>query len=667
MHMPKHTNHLAQETSPYLQQHAHNPVEWYPWGSLAIEKARREDKPILLSIGYAACHWCHVMAHESFENEDIAAVMNQLFINIKVDREERPDLDKVYQNAHSLLTQQSGGWPLTIFLSPDDLTPFFSGTYFPPTARYHLPAFKEILNAVAEIYHHRQQDIRAQNTSLLNLLRQQEDKISDITLTNHPIKAAITRLQQKFDPINGGFNGAPKFPQPSRLKFLLSQGSTIPITTLHQMSKGGIYDQLAGGFFRYSVDAQWQIPHFEKMLYDNAQLLLLCALSYEQNRSIIFPNVVHTTGHWIISTMQSADGGYYSSIDADSEGQEGKYYVWDKTELKALLTKDEYQIIQDHYGFNDPANFEHHWHLHISDSLTDIATKYNLSINTVNQLLISAKAKMLVARQQRVSPAIDNKILTSWNALMIKAMIIAGNKFEIPELIDSAYRALEFIYHNLWKNKRLLASYNSGLPAYLDDYVYLIDALIAALQFTWNTQHLLFAIDLTETLLNHFTDPTLGGFYFTANDHEKLIYRPKSMMDEVIPSGNGIAVNILLTLGYLLGENRYLEAAEKTLLAAWPMLLKFPAEHSCLLEGLQNFLEPPNIIILRGSNLDELNHWRTICQRPNNYVFIIPDNIQDLPSALSSKAATGKTCAYVCKGMQCLNVIDDHHQLKSFT
>ncbi len=648
------TNRLATASSPYLQQHAHNPVDWYPWGSEALEKARRDNKPILLSIGYAACHWCHVMAHESFEDKETADVMNQLFINIKVDREERPDLDKIYQTAHYFLTQQSGGWPLTIFLSPQDFAPFFSGTYFPREAHYQLPAFKDVLKNISAIYHQHYDEIRRQNASLLNFLQYQSPVQTNIELNKEPIQLAITSLQHDYDPYNGGFNGAPKFPQPTRLKLLMRNNNPIATTTLAHMARGGIYDQLSGGFFRYSVDAKWEIPHFEKMLYDNAQLLLLYTLADHVD-------VARDTAHWVMNTMQSPLGGYYSSLDADSEGHEGKYYVWDTKEVASLLTPSEYHLLHDYFNLQMPANFENQWHLHITEPLSSVAEKLNMPLNDANQLFLSAKEKMLAARDKRIAPFCDKKILTAWNSLMIKAMMTAGDKLKLPECIESAQAAMTFIQEKLWIHQRLIASLHeekADLPAYLDDYVFLIDALISSLQVAWHTQHLLFAIELTETLLNHFADETHGGFYFTANDHEQLLYRPKTMMDEATPSGNGVAVRVLLTLGYLLGEPRYLNAAEKTLQAAWPALMKFPAEHGSLLEGLNDFLEPPQIIVIRGKNPD-MQIWREKCQRNDNYVFAIPDHEQHLPESLASKTAKKHTCAYVCQGTHCLDVIED--------
>jgi uncharacterized protein len=663
------TNHLAQETSPYLKQHAHNPVDWYPWGTTALEKARRENKPILLSIGYAACHWCHVMAHESFEDEQTAEVMNKLFINIKVDREERPDLDKIYQTAHYLLTQQSGGWPLTLFLTPDDLTPFFSGTYFPREARYQLPGFKEILQAMADIYQHRPTEVKQQNAELIRMLMHSHpgtDGTDYVHLDGQPLQHALPLLRRSYDPLDGGFGGAPKFPQPTRLEFLLQEQSEMAPATLERMAKGGIYDQLGGGFYRYSVDAKWHIPHFEKMLYDNGQLLFLYALAAKYDAKPFFADIARETAEWAIHHMQSPEGGYYASIDADSEGHEGTFYVWDLAEIEQCLSREEYAVTRLYFGLDEPANFENHWHLYVSNDRQQVAEKLTMTLADVKKRLISAEEKLLIARNKRVPPHRDEKILTAWNGLMIKGMLTAGNSLHEPRFIDSAQRALSFIQQKLWQDKRLLVSYKDGkatLSAYLDDYVFLLDAVLTSLQMIWNTEQLLFAIDLADAILHHFSDQTVGGFYFTANDHEKLLYRPKSMMDEAIPAGNGVAVRSLLTLGHLLGDSRYLEAAEKTLQAAWPALVQYPADHATLLLALKDFLGPPRIIIIRGPEPD-LADWQDYARSINNHVFAIPDKVNNLPGLLALKKPHDKICAYICQGMQCSAVIEDKHGLR---
>lgn len=575
-------NHLSKETSPYLLQHADNPVDWYPWGPDALEKARKENKPILLSIGYAACHWCHVMAHESFEDAETAKVMNEYFINIKVDREERPDLDKIYQTTHFLLTQRSGGWPLTIFLTPHDLTPFFSGTYFPAEARYQLPAFKDLLRMLADVYKNQSDNIAKQNQELKRIVHSQPTTLTTIQLTHEPIERALTALHDNYDAIYGGFGGAPKFPHPTAIEFLLTEKSSMATSTLYHMAEGGIYDQLQGGFFRYSVDEKWRIPHFEKMLYDNALLMDSYAMAAKERDEKYFAEITRQTANWALNIMQSPEGGFYSSLDADSEGHEGKFYAWNRQDIESLLTNEENLVARKYFGLDQPANFEDQWHLYLTQPAD-------------HPLMPTIKQKLLTARELRVHPHCDKKILTAWNALMIKSLATASDALQDPRLLHAAEKALAFIRENLWVNNRLYASYKDNVvkhPAYLDDYAFLLEALMTLLQIKSNENYFNFAQQLADTLLTYFYDKEMGGFFFTASDHEKLLYRPKIFADESLPSGNGAAVRALITLGKLSGEKRYQEAAEKTLQVAWPALMRFPAEHCSLLLGLKDFVAP---------------------------------------------------------------------------
>ncbi|MGH8121000.1 MAG: thioredoxin domain-containing protein, partial [Gammaproteobacteria bacterium] len=497
MDTAKYENALIHETSPYLLQHAHNPVQWYPWGKEALERARQENKPILLSIGYSACHWCHVMAHESFEDPQTAAVMNEHFINIKVDREERPDLDRIYQAAQYLLTQRTGGWPLTMFLTPDQL-PFFGGTYFPPVSRYSLPGFRDLLLRVADYYRDALESIRKQNVSMLEAL-QQLGKVSPADtgapLHDEPLHIAVQQLAESYDPVHGGFGGAPKFPHPSSLELLLLHFLRYPEDgesarrslnmlehTLRNMAEGGIYDQLGGGFSRYSVDERWRIPHFEKMLYDNGPLLTLYTQTWQITRQPLYKTIALESADWVMREMQSPAGGYYSSLDADSEGHEGKFYVWDRAEIRSLLDTDEFAIAEKYFGLDQPPNFEGHWHLHVTAPL-EPATEQAVG------LLRNARHKLLATRNTRIRPGRDEKILTSWNALMIKGMATAAAVFDDAPCFLSAERALKFLYTELWRNGRLLATCKDGkahLNAYLDDHAFLIDAILALLSYRWN-------------------------------------------------------------------------------------------------------------------------------------------------------------------------------------
>ncbi|HRY16190.1 MAG TPA: thioredoxin domain-containing protein, partial [Candidatus Competibacteraceae bacterium] len=551
---PAHTNRLIHETSPYLRQHAHNPVDWYPWNEEALDKARRENKPILLSIGYSACHWCHVMAHESFEDEATAQVMNELFVNIKVDREERPDLDKIYQTAFQMLHRRAGGWPLTMFLTHDDHIPFVGGTYFPNQPRYGMPAFVDILRRVSDHYHQRPADIRQQNQALLEILHGElaaPSAAGKIELTVAPLQAARDQAVSHFDPTHGGFGGAPKFPHPTSLERLLRhwtaslqrgepdhQAETAALFTLRKMALGGIYDHLGGGFYRYSVDAEWQIPHFEKMLYDNGPLLALYAQAWRATQDPLFHTVAEETGVWLIREMQSPEGGYYATLDADSEGEEGKFYLWTPEQVREQLTTEEYAVFAVCYGLELPANFEGHaWHLRVAAEPAELARRLNVEPAQVNAWLTAAQRKLFSVRSKRIWPGRDEKILTAWNGLAIRGMAIAGRHLGQPDFVASAERALDFIHNQLWRAGRLQAVYKDGqsrLNAYLDDYAFLIDGILELLQCRWRDGDLDFALALADVLLDRFEDRRNGGFYFTADDHETLIQRPKPPHDDAL-------------------------------------------------------------------------------------------------------------------------------------
>jgi hypothetical protein len=666
-------NRLSQETSPYLRQHAHNPVDWYPWGAAALERARAEHKPILLSVGYSACHWCHVMAHESFEDPQTAQVMNDLFINIKVDREERPDIDRIYQIAQQMLTQRSGGWPLTMFLTHDDQRPFFGGTYFPREARFGLPSFRDLLLRVAEYYRDHESELRKQNAALMSAFDDLNPPAGapDTQLTDAPLQASRAMLAKIFDPHNGGFGGAPKFPHPKTLERLLRDWHAsshllepdlhalyMATLTLRRMGDGGMNDQLGGGFARYSVDEYWMIPHFEKMLYDNGALLAVYADAAVATGDTFYARVAADTAAWAIRETQAPEGGYYSSYDADSEGHEGKFYVWDEDAVRQALTTAEYSAFAPHFGLDRAPNFEGRWHLHVFESTEDVAKRLAKSTDEIEALLESARRKLLALRNLRTWPGRDDKILTSWNALMIRGMAIAARALDRPDLADSATRALDFIRGTLWREGRLLATYKDGrahLNAYLDDYVYLADAVLELQQVRFRSDELAFARKLLDVVLEHFTDPDAGGFFFTSDDHETLIHRSKSFSDDATPAGNGIAAFVLQRLGHLLGDSRYLAAAEKTLRAAAPVLEKYPQAHMSLLIALEELLNPPETIILRGEPA-AIETWRRDLARlyaPRRVVLAVPTSASDLPPALGDKPARGEAVAYVCEGSVC--------------
>ena len=668
---PNYTNHLNTETSPYLLQHAHNPVEWYPWGPQALEKARREDKPILLSIGYSACHWCHVMAHESFEDPAAAEVMNELFVNVKVDREERPDLDKIYQTAHSLLTQRAGGWPLTMFLTADEQIPFFGGTYFPNEPRHGMPAFTDLCQRVAAFYRERRDELEKQNRSLVEFMEtmNQAEAGSDVELEAMPLDVARQQLEKQFDPEQGGFGGAPKFPHPTSIERLLrhwagtrkddktdEQALHMALFTLTRMALGGMYDQIGGGFCRYSVDEQWMIPHFEKMLYDNGPLLSLYSEAWAINGDRLYKRIVEQTADWVIRDMQSPEGGYYSSLDADSEGEEGRFYVWTTEEVRRLLSEQEYRVVAPRLGFDRQPNFEGQWHAHVYESIEALSGKLGLAEADIETHLESARQKLLAAREQRVHPGRDEKILVSWNALMIKGMAQAARHFAEPRYQQSAERALEFIHTQMWTDGRLQATYKDGrahLAAYLDDYVFLIDAILELLQVRWSNADLDFALQLADIVLTHFSDPA-GGFYFTADDHENLIQRPKPLSDDSLPAGNAIAAKVFGRLGHLLGETRFLDAAEQTLKAAWQAIRQGPYGHTGLLLALEEVLYPIETIIIRAD--DNMQAWQDAVARdyaPRRLVFAISNDTANLPGLLSERKPRDGGVAYRCQGMTC--------------
>ncbi len=654
-------NRLANETSPYLQQHAANPVDWHAWGPEALALAAREDKPILLSIGYSACHWCHVMAHESFEDAGIAALMNRDFVNIKVDREERPDLDQIYQAAQQMLTGGAGGWPLTMFLAPDG-APFFGGTYFPNSARYGLPGFGELLARVAQIWREQRAEIGAQSEQLRAAFSRTlpAGAVHRSDLSEAPLQAALQNLRANFDARNGGFGRAPKFPHPTDLELCLRRGeSAIALVTLARMCEGGIYDQLGGGFCRYSVDAHWSIPHFEKMLYDNGPLLQLLADAWLVGKDPLYARCAEATAGWIMREMQSPEGGYYSSLDADSEHEEGKFYVWDREQVRGLLPPDEYAELAAHYGLDAPPNFENrHWHLRVAAPAGNEA------------LLGKAKARLFAAREQRVRPGRDEKILASWNALAIRGMAHAGRVFGRPEWLASARRALEFIRAQMWRDGRLLATAKDGrahLAAYLDDYALLIAALLELLQAEFSAGDLEFAEQLADVLLEQFEDARDGGFFFTARDHEKLLHRPKPGDDHATPSGNGAAAWALGRLAALTGEDRYARAAERTLELFYPAMRDRPAGHAQLLIALDELLTPPSVLVLRGKR-EAVFEWAAELAReflPALTTVPLENGAAGVPPLLDKPPRPEAVNGWLCRGVSCLAPIHALEELRA--
>ena len=678
------TNRLANETSPYLLQHAANPVDWYPWGEEALGLARESGKPILLSVGYSACHWCHVMAHESFEDDATAELMNRHFVNIKVDREERPDIDKIYQTAHQLLTQRPGGWPLTMFINPEDQRPFFGGTYFPNESRYGMPAFGDLISRIAEYYSGNLDEVRSQGQQLQEIFGRLEPASAgdELLLGEAPLNSARERIAASFDREFGGIGSAPKFPHPSTLERLLrhwrdsAHGAEPDVDALYlvslsltRMAEGGIYDQLGGGFCRYSVDRFWQIPHFEKMLYDNGPLLALYAQSFLATGDPLYGRIANETADWMLDDMQSPAGSFYSTRDADSEGEEGRYYVWTPDNVRGALDEASYAVFARHFGLDADANFEGSWHLTVRESLQSIADDLGGDEAALAQTVNDARQTLLQLRSTRVAPGRDEKQLTAWNALAIRGLAIAGRALSRADLVAAADRAACFVRMQLVRDGRLLASHKDGesrFPAYLDDHAFMLDALIELLQCQWGSEHLAFAIELADLLLQHFYDEADGGFYFTADDHEALMHRPKPLADDATPSGNGIAALALQRLGFLLGETRYLDAAEKTLRSAWRAMDEFPQGHVSLLTALEEYLTQPEIIIIRGA-ADDIARWQESAAKlyaPRRLVFGIAADVPDLPQALAEKKSSpDATVAYRCVGSQCSLPLDSWEAL----
>ena len=673
-------NHLGTQTSPYLLQHADNPVNWYPWSQEALALAKQQNKPILLSIGYSACHWCHVMAHESFEDPATASIMNQLFINIKVDREERPDLDKIYQSAHSMLTGRPGGWPLTVFLTPDDQMPFFAGTYFPPVTRYNMPGFQDLLQKIQDIFVNRQPDILEQNQSLKQMLDQMTQSAAQVDLSPLSFDLARKQILSEFDPQQGGYSKAPKFPHPSMIEYSLRHAwktgfsdeeiDHAALFTLDRMALGGIFDHLAGGFCRYSTDDLWMIPHFEKMLYDNGQLLPLYVAAWQRKPNYLYQDTIRKTVSWVIEEMQSPDGGYYSAQDADSEGEEGKYYVWRPEQVKALLSEQEYPVFAHAYGLDRDSNFEGQWHLHTYASLAELAITFGQEEAKVHALLESSRVKLLAARKQRIAPGTDDKILTSWNALMIQAMSRTGRILDSDECIASAERALQFVHQQLWDGQQLLATCKNGkahINAYLDDYAFLLAAILEHLQTRWDNQMFAWATQIADTLLEQFEDKSSGGFYFTSHNHENLIQRPRNFTDEATPSGNGIAATALQRLGILCGNSEYLRATEACLKAASQHLQQHPVMCCSLLTALDELLTSTVIIVLRGET-ETMRTWQQEIDKhyqPDILCFALETHMRP-PETLADKKPQETLCAYICEGTHCLAPVMQLEDLQSY-
>ena len=679
-------NRLIKETSPYLRQHAYNPVDWHPWDREALERSRQEDKPILLSIGYSACHWCHVMEHESFEDADTAALMNQFFVNIKVDREERPDLDQIYQTAFQLFHRRGGGWPLTMFLTPD-LVPFFAGTYFPPNDRYNLPGFKRVLDSVAEAYRTQRDQVRQTTEQIARVFEQlQTQRSGDRPLSPDAVRQAVDYLSRIFEPVYGGFGGAPKFPASMAFTLCLHHyHATLDRTalemttrTLTRMAEGGIYDQIGGGFHRYSVDERWLVPHFEKMLYDNALLTRLYLDTYLVTQDERFARIAKGTVNYALRELLHPDGGFYAAQDADSEGEEGKYFVWTVEEVLAVLGDADGRLFCRAFDVTSAGNFEKKNILHAALSADALAEEFHLTPEEVALRLEQSKGRLLAHRELRVKPLRDEKILVGWNGLMLSALAEAVKVFEIDAHRAAAIRTAEFLWSNLRRTThgrdQLLHVWTKGeakLSAYLDDYAFLIAAYLDLYEALLDTKWFDRAMRLAETMMDDFWDGKEGDFFFTPRHHEPLISRPKSSQDQSIPSGTAVAVRDLLRLAAYTGRTDWRDTAERTLRRYQAEMEENPYGMASMLLALDFALQGPVEVVIAGSPsspgsrqlLQQTHH----VYLPNELICLtLPGKPTPFAEALTKgRGPVGKTpAAYICRQTTCLPPITSPTELR---
>lgn len=668
-------NKLLNENSPYLLQHAHNPVDWYPWGAEALEKARSAGKPIFLSIGYAACHWCHVMAHESFEDEETAAIMNEYFINIKVDREERPDLDGIYMQAVVAMTGQ-GGWPMSVFLTPT-AEPFYGGTYFPPLRRYNMPAFREVLLTIARLWREDRSRLLESSVQISQYIKQspafpeRQDSIDQLDLN-----PAVLNLSQSYDWKFGGWGKAPKFPQPMTIEFLLQRAAygdekaaRMAFHTLQSMASGGMYDIVGGGFSRYSTDERWCVPHFEKMAYDNAQLARCYLHAWMLSGEERYRRVCVDTLDFVHREMAHPDGGFFSSLDADSEGEEGKFYVWSYEELRQVIkTPQDFDLLVATYGISPSGNFEGKTVLQRSLSDEQLAEKFNLPLSRVDERLRTISAQALFeARSHRIRPGTDDKVLLSWNGLMLIAFAEAARYLDRQDYLSIAQGNARFLLANFYSGDRLLRSWRSGQArhnAYLEDYAALILGLLALYQADWNPEWYIAGKKLAEEMTVHFVDPE-GGFFDTRDDHEELITRPKDLQDNATPSGNALAITALLQLAAYEGRSDWRHVAEQMINRLQDVMVRYPtafAQWLCAADfaigpsdeiAVLGELEHPDTIALLRSIWDQYHPRQVVASSP----FPPPPGS---PALLHERPLLNdRSTAYVCQGFVCQKPTND--------
>ena len=679
---PEFTNRLIHETSPYLRQHAHNPVDWYPWGQEALDKAKREDKPILLSIGYSACHWCHVMERESFENEAIAEVMNAHFVNIKVDREERPDLDTLYMN-YVQMTTGSGGWPMTVFLTPDQI-PFYGGTYFPPEDRFGRPGFGRLCLTLAEAYREKKEEIEArgpdivQSLAAMNTLPPGAGKVTTASLD-----LAFDQLAPRFDRTHGGFTGAPKFPGSMSLAFLLrhfsragrQEGRDFVALSLQKMARGGMYDQLGGGFHRYSVDERWLVPHFEKMLYDNALLSRLYLEAYQLDPQPLYARVVEEILDYVVREMQSPEGGFYSTQDADSEGHEGKFFIWTPKEIGEILGEEEGKVFCRYYDVTTQGNFEGANILNVPRPLEQVARELSLSPGELSRILSEGRQRLFREREKRIKPHRDEKILTGWNGMMAVSFVEASVVLQRADYLEVARRNARFLLKHLCRKGRIFRTHKDGvskLRGYLDDYANLVEQLLALYQATGKREWLDEAVIYNDAMLEQFWNREQAAFFLTGKEHEKLVTPVRDVYDNATPAGSSVAVFNLLKLAILTGNMEYRSIAETNLESMHLPLTRYPNGFGYLLGAADFYLGPVKEIAVVGDlksgetrRLLEVVHGRFL---PNKVVAILDPNATDgagdLPLLEGKTLVKGRPAAYVCENYTCKAPVTEPSQLE---
>ena len=681
-------NRLINETSPYLLQHAHNPVDWYPWGEEALQRAANEDKPIMLSIGYSACHWCHVMERESFEDEAIAALMNQNFISIKVDREERPDLDAVYMEAVQALTG-AGGWPMTVFLTPQG-KPFYGGTYFPPADRPGMPGFSRILESVSQAYRTNRGEIER----VTNQLTEQMGRTGLLAkgsglLTDEILHQAYSQLASNFDYQNGGFGAAPKFPQPMTPEFLLrhyhrtKDGHTLEMInlTLEKMAHGGMYDQIGGGFHRYSTDTYWLVPHFEKMLYDNALLARLYLHAFQLTQRPLYRRITEEILDYVLREMTGPQGGFYSAQDADSEGVEGKFFLWSRSQVVSELGEEDGCLFADFFDITERGNFEGSNIPNINKKAMTFAQERGIPLEQLVSAIQRGKAKLLEVRERRIHPLRDDKVLTSWNGMMLRSLAEAGAALNRQDYLDAASDNAAFLLGNMRPEGRLLRTFREGqakLLGYLEDYAFAADGLLALYEATFELRWLEESVELANEMLRLFWDEELGGFYDTGIDHESLVVRPRDIFDNAQPCGGSVATEVLLRLAVITGKEEYQSKAAAPLRAIHQLMARAPGGTGQWLAALDFYLSLPKEIVIVGPRTDSRTQalLEAVFQRylPNRVVMGAAEGVQNLGAAEASFAATlplleqrglveGQPTAYVCRHYVCQLPVTDPEAL----